>query len=210
MVFLRSLSQGQLRRCPSSRDNTLLSCPQSDHDLRGDSATEYQQSCSKLAESGSIILTTHTCVCSILPTPTSLPARFITRCVMNSSARQAIRSAQCPRTMALRPARSTHPARLSGPHSRLRGLPVRVLDHGHPVVAEVARRISTADPRTETTYDVRTTSPCRAGHQHPRSLETYADSGIILIMPPSGLCPRRSQVDTSFGDSRGFVAGRAA
>ena len=41
-------------------DNTLLSCPQSDHDLRGDSATEYQQSCSKLAESGSIILTAHT------------------------------------------------------------------------------------------------------------------------------------------------------
>ena len=59
LVFLRSLSQGQLRRCPSSRDNTLLSFPQSDHDLRGDSATEYQQSCSKLAKSGSIILTTH-------------------------------------------------------------------------------------------------------------------------------------------------------
>ena len=59
LVFLRSLSQGQLRRCPSSRDNMLLSCPQSDHDLRGDSATEYQQSCTKLAEAGSIILTTH-------------------------------------------------------------------------------------------------------------------------------------------------------
>ena len=39
---------------------TLLSCPQSDHDLRGDSATGYQQSCSKLAESESIILTAHT------------------------------------------------------------------------------------------------------------------------------------------------------
>ena len=37
-----------------------LSFPQSDHDLRGDSATGYQQSCSKLAESGSIILTAHT------------------------------------------------------------------------------------------------------------------------------------------------------
>ena len=37
------LSQGQLRWSPSSRDNTLLSCPQFDHDLRGDSATEYQQ-----------------------------------------------------------------------------------------------------------------------------------------------------------------------
>jgi len=59
LVLLRSLSQGQLRRCPSSRDNTLLSCPESDHDLRGDSAAEYEQSCSKLAESGSIILTTH-------------------------------------------------------------------------------------------------------------------------------------------------------
>ncbi len=56
---LRLLSQGQLRWSPSSRDSTLLSCPQSDHDLRGDSATEYQQSCSKLAESGSIILTAH-------------------------------------------------------------------------------------------------------------------------------------------------------
>src|SRR5208283_1451381 len=39
---------------------TLLSCPQSDHDLRGDSATGYQQSCSKPAESESIILTAHT------------------------------------------------------------------------------------------------------------------------------------------------------
>ena len=35
--------------------------PQSDHDPRGDSATEYQRSCSKLAESGSITLTTHSC-----------------------------------------------------------------------------------------------------------------------------------------------------
>ena len=34
--------------------------PQSDHDLRGDSATGYQQSCPKLAESESIILTAHT------------------------------------------------------------------------------------------------------------------------------------------------------
>jgi hypothetical protein len=59
LVFLRSVSQGQLRCCPGNRDNMLLSCPQSDHDLRGDSTTEYQQSCSKLAESGSIILTTH-------------------------------------------------------------------------------------------------------------------------------------------------------
>ena len=62
LVFLSPfglLSQGQLRWSPSSRDSTLLSCPQSDHDLRGDSATEYQQSRSKLAESGSIILTAH-------------------------------------------------------------------------------------------------------------------------------------------------------
>jgi hypothetical protein len=40
---LRSLSQGQLRWSPSSRDNTLLSRRQSDHDLRGDSANEYQE-----------------------------------------------------------------------------------------------------------------------------------------------------------------------
>jgi hypothetical protein len=53
-------AKGQLRQCPSSRDNTLLSRPQFDHDLRGDSATEYLQSCSTLAESGSIILTAHT------------------------------------------------------------------------------------------------------------------------------------------------------
>jgi hypothetical protein len=57
--FSRSLSQGHLRRGRNSRANTLLSCPQSDHDLRDDSAIEYQQRCSKLAESGSIILTTH-------------------------------------------------------------------------------------------------------------------------------------------------------
>jgi hypothetical protein len=67
---LRLLSQGQLRWSPSSRDNTLLSCPQSDHDLRGDSATEYQLSCSKLAESGSIILTAHT-----RPSPQPSPQR---------------------------------------------------------------------------------------------------------------------------------------
>jgi hypothetical protein len=41
----------QLGRHSSSRDNTLLSCPQSDHDLRGDSGTEYQQSCSRLDKS---------------------------------------------------------------------------------------------------------------------------------------------------------------
>src|SRR4051794_4511210 len=45
--------------CAAGPQGALLSCPESDHDLRGDSATEYQQSCSKLAESGSIILIAH-------------------------------------------------------------------------------------------------------------------------------------------------------
>jgi len=58
-VGFSPFAKAQLRRCPSSRDNTLLSCPQSDHDLRCGSATGYQRSCSKLAESGSIILTAH-------------------------------------------------------------------------------------------------------------------------------------------------------
>ena len=66
---LRLLSQGQLRSSPSSRDNTLLSCPQSDHDLRVDSATEDQQSCSKLAESGSIILTAHKFLALLIGSP---------------------------------------------------------------------------------------------------------------------------------------------
>jgi len=48
------------RASNASSAYTFLSFPQSDHDLRGDSATGYQQSCSKLAESGSIILTAHT------------------------------------------------------------------------------------------------------------------------------------------------------
>ena len=59
LVLVRLLSQAQLRRGPNRRENTLLSCAQSDHDSRGYSATEYQHSCSKLAESGSIILTAH-------------------------------------------------------------------------------------------------------------------------------------------------------
>ena len=48
-----------------------------------------------------------TCGCSILPTPTSLPARFITRCVMNSSARRGSWSARRPRMRVLLPACST-------------------------------------------------------------------------------------------------------
>src|SRR5271157_6669896 len=47
------------RASNASSAYALLPFPQSDHDLRGDSATGYQQSCSKLAESGSIILTAH-------------------------------------------------------------------------------------------------------------------------------------------------------
>ena len=58
--FVCLLSHGQLRRCPNSTENTLLAGPKSDHDLRRDSAAEYQQDCSKLGESGSIILNAHT------------------------------------------------------------------------------------------------------------------------------------------------------
>ena len=65
---VRSRSQGQLRRCPSSSDNTPLSCPHSDHNLRGDSATEYQRRCSKIAQSGSIILASHNVPCRSLST----------------------------------------------------------------------------------------------------------------------------------------------
>ncbi len=90
------------------------------------------------------------------------------------------------------------------------GLPVQVLDHGHPA----RRRSRSADQRGRSSDgdDLRRAHDvaCRAGRQHPRNLDTYAAAGISFIMPPSGSCRRRSRVDTSFGESRSFFAGRAA
>ena len=108
-----------------------------------------------------------------------------------------------------RPIRGVRCTRPSGPRSRpAPGFRYEYSSMAILLTAEVARRISGADPRTETTYIVRTTLPCRAGHQHPRSLSTYVVAGISFIMPPSGSCRRRSQVDTSFGESTRFLRGQ--
>lgn len=47
-------------RCPSYKGNALSRSPRSDHDLRCDRITEYQQGCSKTADFESITVTTHT------------------------------------------------------------------------------------------------------------------------------------------------------
>ena len=58
----REVARRSAKLCPRPRitKNTLLACPQSDHDLRRHSTGDHQQSCSEFGEFASVILTAHT------------------------------------------------------------------------------------------------------------------------------------------------------